>query len=124
MPRSCTVCNHLQRSAIETALLDKTSLRDIARQYATGKDALARHRDSCISAALSKAAEVKATLNGETLLARLKTINAETLTILKEARQDKNGELALKAIARVEKQLELEGKLLGELNDVPTVNLN
>lgn len=126
MPRSCTICNHLQRTEMEAALLAATPLRDIARQFQTGKDALARHRDSCISATLSNATDARAVVNGETLLSRLKAINAEALAILREARQpkNKNNDLALKAIARLEKQIELEAKLLGELNDAPTVNFN
>jgi hypothetical protein len=35
----------------------------------------------------------------------------------------KNNDVALKAIARAEKQLELEGRLLGELNEGSTVNV-
>ena len=35
----------------------------------------------------------------------------------------KDNGLALRAIARVEKQLELEGRLLGELNEATTVNV-
>lgn len=46
MPRSCTICSHPQRAALETALRDETSLRDIARQYAVSKDGLARHKAS------------------------------------------------------------------------------
>ena len=126
MPRTCTICNHLQRVALETALLDGTSLRDIAGQFGTGKSAIARHRDGCLAVTLSHATQARAVVNGETLLSRLQAINAEALEILRESRQKatKNNDLALKAIARVEKQIELEAKLLGELNDAPTVNFN
>jgi hypothetical protein len=36
--------------------------------------------------------------------------------ILREARTSQDNQLALKAIARAEKQLEIEGRMLGELN--------
>jgi hypothetical protein len=64
-------------------------------------------------------------VQADSLLDRLLSLNAETMAILKEARAGriKDNELALKAIARAEKQLELQGKLLGELNEAPTVNL-
>jgi hypothetical protein len=57
------------------------------------------------------------------VVTQLKAINGATLAILKEARDDKNGDLALKAVDRIQRQLELQSKLLGELNDGTTVNV-
>ncbi len=54
---------------------------------------------------------------------QLKAINGATLAILKEAREDKNSELALKAVDRIQWQLELQAKLLGELKEGPVVNI-
>jgi len=74
---------------------------------------------------LVKAAAVSEAVEAGTLLDRLKALNHETAEILREVRADatKDNELALKAIARVEKQLELEGRLLGELNEGAAVNI-
>jgi hypothetical protein len=60
-----------------------------------------------------------------TLLDRLKELNRETAAILKEARAagTKDNDLALKAIARAEKQMELEGRSLRELKEGTTVNI-
>jgi hypothetical protein len=45
MPRTCTVCAHPERQAIDRALVGVTSpYRDIARQYGLSKDALLRHK--------------------------------------------------------------------------------
>jgi hypothetical protein len=57
------------------------------------------------------------------VVTQLKAINGATLAILKEARDDKNGDLALKAVDRIQRQLELQSKLLGELNDGTTINI-
>ena len=54
---------------------------------------------------------------------QLKAINGATLAILKEARADKDGELALKAVDRIQRQLELQAKLLGELQQEGTINV-
>ena len=43
--------------------------------------------------------------------------------MLERATADENDELALKAIARAEKQLELQARLIGELKDAPTINI-
>ena len=53
----------------------------------------------------------------EALLERLRAINRETTGILQAARESQNHGIALHAIARAEKQLELEARLLGELNE-------
>src|SRR3989442_116352 len=52
-----------------------------------------------------------------TLFERLRAINPEKLDILQNAKDSKNNVIALHAIARVEKQLELEARLLGELDE-------
>jgi hypothetical protein len=54
---------------------------------------------------------------------QLKAINGASLQILNEARQAGNSELVLKAVDRVLRQVELQAKLLGELDDRPTVNV-
>jgi len=57
------------------------------------------------------------------VLAQLRAINAVTLRILTTAKDDPTKqELALKAIDRVQKQLELQAKLLGDI-DTPQVNV-
>jgi hypothetical protein len=115
---------HPEREEINAALLSETPLRDMARRYATSKDALARHREH-LPVHLVKASDAAEVIQADTLLGRLLSLNAETMAILKEARAGriKDNELALRAIARAEKQLELQGKLLGELNEAPTVNI-
>lgn len=58
-------------------------------------------------------------------LQQLRDINQDTLDILKKAKTAKKGGdyLALAAIQRIEKQLELQAKLLGDLPTQPTVNI-
>ena len=53
----------------------------------------------------------------ETLYEQLRSIGRDTRAILEKAKTENNHELALKAIARSEKQLELLARLLGELDD-------
>src|ERR1044072_7276019 len=56
-------------------------------------------------------------LQANTLWERLRSLNRETVAILAEARESHNHAIALQAIARVERQVELEARLLGELSD-------
>jgi hypothetical protein len=125
VPRVCTICVHPERLDIEAALVAGEPCPAIAALYRVSEDALLRHKQNHLPAHLAKAQEAAEVVQADGLLARLLSLNGETMEILKEAREGKvkDNELALKAIARAEKQLELQAKLLGELNDGTTVNV-
>jgi hypothetical protein len=124
MPRLCTVCTHPQRPAIERGLVAESgSYRDIARQWRLSKDALARHKAEHLPTRLVQAQEAENVAQALDVVQQLKAINAATLAVLKEARERHDGDLALKAVDRVQRQIELQAKLLGELDERPQVNL-
>jgi transposase-like protein len=125
VPRQCTICNHTEREAIDSALVSGEAYRSIAKRFATSPEAMWRHKTEHLPAHLSKAKHAEETTQADSLLGQLLSLNRETLAILKEARQgkEKDNELALKAIARAEKQIELQAKLLGELQEGTTVNV-
>lgn len=116
MPQTCKICRHEKRQEIDQALLDGGSLRNIAQQYATSPWALHRHRKTDIPATLVKAKQVEEVQDASTLFDRLRSLSNEAMEILKEARTSNNHALALSAVGRAEKLLELEAKLLGELD--------
>ena len=49
MPRTCSICRHPQRHAIEADLRAGSSYRDVGRRYNISKDAVSRHRASHVS---------------------------------------------------------------------------
>lgn len=57
------------------------------------------------------------------VVAQLKIINGAAIQVLRDARATNNGDLALKAIDRIQRQLELQAKLIGDLSDGATVNV-
>jgi hypothetical protein len=121
MSRTCTICNHPEREEINVALLGPDSFRKIAARWSVSKTALLRHKADHLPAEIVRAAAVKEEISGGRLLDRLTTLNQETTSILREARtaETKDNQLALKAIARVERQLLLEGQLLAEMKEDP-----
>jgi hypothetical protein len=123
MPRKCTICGHDDRQALDTALVNNKPLRGIARTFRVSADALARHRDKHLPATLAQAKAAEDVADADDLVSRLQALSQETLAIFREARQAKEHDLALRAIARAEKQIELLAKLLGELDERPTINL-
>lgn len=117
MPRTCTICRHPNRTEIDTALIRPDSFRDIATRYGTSKSALERHRDKCLPKHLLRAKEDSETQSATALVKELRELARKTGLILTRAMDEKNGDLALKAIARLERQLELKARLLGELEE-------
>jgi hypothetical protein len=123
MPRTCSICNHPEKEAINMALIDNQAFRYVSKRFGVSAAALHRHKSEHLPAAMVKAREAAESTQADSLLDRLVDLNRTTMAILSEARQGNDNELALKAIQRAEKQLELQARLLGELNEAPTVNL-
>src|SRR6266581_3561113 len=123
MPRTCTICSHPQRDAIDQAIVTGMANRPIASQFQVGYKAVERHAASHIKQAIKQSQVAKEEAQTLDVVRQLVTINTVTLAILKEARDTKENNLALSAVDRVMKQLELQAKLLGDLDDAPTVNV-
>ncbi len=114
---TCSVCRHQQRAEIDIALVRPDSLRAIAGRFGTSKSALERHRANCISEQLSKSKELSDVGAASALVRELRELTRKTGEVLARALNEKNGDLALKAIGRLERQLELKGRLLGKLEE-------
>ena len=123
MPRQCTICTHDDRPAIDQALVNSKPNRRIATQFGVSESAVRRHRAEHLSATLAQARASEDVAHADDLVSQLQALSQETLAIFREARQAKEHDLALRAIARAEKQIELLAKLLGELDERPTINL-
>lgn len=122
MPRTCTICTREERPEIDRALLDGEALRDIARRYATSKDALARHREH-LPSQLVKAKEAETVTQADTLLEQVKSLQTRALSILDRADEAGDLKTALAAIREARSNLELLGKLAGELQQEGTINV-
>jgi hypothetical protein len=125
MPRACTVCTHTQREAIDQALVAGEPCTAVAARYFTlsARMAVQRHKDEHLPTTLVKAQEQQDVRQALDVVAQLKAINQASLAVLKQARETGDGELALKAVDRVQRQIELQAKLLGELDERPQVNV-
>lgn len=125
MAQACTVCSHPSSFEINEALvLAQKPYRVIARQYSLHHDAVRRHRQH-IPDLLVRASRDMRHFERESLVERLEEITTETRAILRETREgdEPDNHLALKAIQRLEKQLELEAEILDILKRQPTVNV-
>lgn len=124
MGRVCTVCTHPERGDIDAALAgESASKRRIAARYAVSATSLRRHAREHLPARLVKAMEQEDTRDAIDVYAQLKSVNSAVRDVLEQARKTGDGELVLKSADRVLRQLELQAKLLGELQDGNVVNV-
>jgi hypothetical protein len=125
MSRKCTICIHPQCSEIDRMLVEGDStLREIADRFVVSRSSVARHKNNHLPAHLVRAREVRQVIDADDLLERLRVLQRETGAILWEARRAEDSALALRVIARAEKQIELKARLLGELQDTQqTINV-
>ena len=125
MPRTCTICTHPEREAIDRALSPRVdSYRHIASQFDVSTAAVRRHEAEHLPESLAMAQEAREVAHGDDLLAQVVDLQQRTLAILTQAEKKGDGRLALSAIAEARRNLELLGKLAGELQQEGTVNVN
>lgn len=124
MARTCTICSHEKRMEIDSAFVAGASYRSIAKQFGCSEAAMYRHTSEHIAREVKQLQSAQKELRGLDVVKQLKTINGITLTILKEARNTKDNDTALKAVDRVTKQLELQAKLLGDIDRPAAVYLS
>ncbi len=153
MGRRCTICDHPKRQEIDKALLSGLSFRKIGKRFDVNPSSAYRHRQTHVVDLIARAQNslgreelVRAgkleelaragklvehqqeTEAGELRYAidvvqQLKAINAACLEVLKQARSDRKYSLSLRAVDRIVRQIELQAKLLGQIQDGPTVNV-
>ena len=100
--------------------------RNVSKRYGMSTASLSRHLREHLPELLRRAKEAEEWADGEVaidVVRQLKAINAAALGVLSRARNRDEPRLELQAIDRVHKQLELQAKLLGDLDDRPQVNL-
>lgn len=132
MPRACSVCSHPKRSDIDRSLAAGVPLRELGKRYSLGAQAIHRHRLQHLTAAIIQAkarveAERQVLEDGRALstLDQVRACTRVALELLSEARVADPGErggpldnvrASVVALGEVRKQLELQAKLLGEVD--------
>jgi hypothetical protein len=110
MPRTCTVCRHEQRNAVEGALIQGVPLRDIAEQHALSTAALVRHRDMHLSAELLTQVSVVNDRRRASLLEQAELLLDTTNQLLRDAENAGQSRVALAAVREARGCLELLAK--------------
>lgn len=117
--RRCTVCGHPDRPAVDQAIINHRPFRRIAAQFSLSLNAVIRHHEQHIPEVLARAKDEADVRHAIDLAQQLKAINGAALQVLADARRSGDAELALKAIDRVQRQLEMVAKIAGDLDERP-----
>ncbi len=125
MPRRCSVCDHASRDEVDRALVAGESFRDIAGRFAGLTPAsIHRHRGTHLAAIVRKARDSEDAARAESVLDQVRSLHARTLRILAAAEAEGDASTALRALREARGGLVLLAKLLGELDEAPTVNVS
>jgi len=113
MARVCTVCTHAERVAIDRALVQRRSFRDIARQFGVSKDAAVRHHDEHIPERLAEAKRAEDAAAADDLLVQVRGLRGHAMDILLASKQAETPDYrtALAAIREVRGCIELFVKI-------------
>jgi hypothetical protein len=123
VPRSCNVCTHPEREAIDKALVGDAALPELAALYRVSDDSLGRHRANHLPAKLVMAEAAAEVARADDLLDQVRGLQRRALDILDKAEETGELRTALSAIREARGNLELLAKLLGELDERPQVNV-
>ena len=124
MPRSCTICSHESRDAIEDAFIAGTPKRRIASHYGVSERAVRYHLRKHLPALLALARDAERAARADSLLDRIEALQSRTLAILEATEETGEHRTALAAIREARGNLELIGEVTKELNRTPTLNLS
>lgn len=123
MPRTCTVCPHADRQAIDSAVLSGESFRNIAKQFALSAAALYRHREH-LPATLVKAQDAAEVAHADDLLREVRALRSKAYHLLLAAEKQGDIRTALLGVREARGCLELLGRVVGELDDQrPQINV-
>jgi transposase-like protein len=152
MARRCSICDHQRRAAIDRALVtNDVGYRSVAQRFGISAPALFRHRNRHLPVTLAKGLESKqegadsgappvpaqavelaehrrdlearSERHAIDVMAQLRAINAACLEVLTKARAAEKHSTLLGAVDRIHRQIDLQARLLGELQEGPTVNV-
>ena len=123
MPRRCSICDLPQRQQIDEALLAGEAYRSIAQQFAASPDAVYRHKQGHLPRHLCQAKAAHDMSQADVLLGKIRTLEEDARRIQATAEQTGDLRTALQGVRELVRMVELQGKLLGELQDGAHVNV-
>ncbi len=114
MPKPCSACKHLERSAIDSAIINDEPGVEIGKRFGLNRFVIKRHREHVIEL-VAKSPKVEVIAQADTIVSQI--VDLETLMrgVLAEAIKDKDKRTMFAAFDRVVNVLKLRSEISGEL---------
>jgi len=123
MPRVCKVCDHPCLEEIDMLLVRGDSIAEIARKYAISDDSLRRHQENHLPATMVPSASAVEVTRADKLLSQVDVYKNEINELKDLAIENGDINLALKAIDRALRCIELQSKVAGIITERPVINI-
>jgi hypothetical protein len=125
MARSCTVCVHPEKVAIDKAIVAGKSRAEISTTYKVGDSAVKRHREANhVSKALIAVQARREERGAATVLDQINQLVDKVRVFIDRAEASGDDALTLKGIGELRSTLTLLARLTGELDERPTTTIN
>lgn len=129
MGRRCSVCTHIDRKSIDSALVaDNGSFRSIAKQHGLKPNAIMRHRDAHLGPRLARtqaAREARDEATASSVLDQMADLQERTLAALERAEKAKAKPSEIARVVREVRENALAtARLTGLLKDGSVVNVD
>lgn len=123
----CSICKHRERAAIDLALARGVSPRALARRFKVGSDSVYRHARTHLPAQLRAKLIASPDLaavdldklrtdESASLLANLVSLRHRLFASLDAAEEHGDGSMLSRVAGQIHRNLELTGKLIGDLS--------
>jgi transposase-like protein len=119
MARTCTICAHPARDAIERAYLDGGTACRLAAQYGVSDRALRRHCAAHLPSAIVKAKKAADVARGDELLARINVLEDDARRLGAKAERDGDLRTALAAVRELVRIVDVLARLRVEIPPEP-----
>jgi hypothetical protein len=123
MPRHCTICDRDDRHVIDQALVQGEAFRNVSQRCSVSTAAIFRHYHAHIPKRLRQADTAQEVSQANTLLAKVVALEADAKRLQGLAEHAGDLKTALQAIRELVRIIELQARLIGELDTSPTVNV-
>lgn len=110
----CRVCSGTNTEAVNHALLEGRSLREVAETYGHSQSSVFRHKQNHLPATLAKARELQDIDHADDLFSQLRSLGERAIGILETAEAAGDLRAATSAIREARACLETQAKLNGK----------
>ena len=116
MARTCTICHHENKHAINKAIINGQSYRDIAHRFSVSRASIQRHAKNHLPEFLLHSKKANEIRDADSIIKSIIQLEASSKRIQKSAENENDFKSALMAIREQSRLIQFRARLLGEIN--------